>query len=88
MLPAPPDPEVQRMWEKELSSLEWASGKLCSWVAARVQFRRGDERTVSGDVRGSVFSATGALGGRAKMFGKEADEALGPRERKPRSAWV
>lgn len=35
-----------------------------------------------------MFSATGALGGRAEMFGKEADEALGDRKRKPRSAWV
>lgn len=35
-----------------------------------------------------MFPAAGALEGRAEMFGKEADEALGPRERKPRSAWV
>lgn len=35
-----------------------------------------------------MFSATGTLRGRAEMSGKEADEALRPRVRKPRSAWV
>lgn len=55
MLTPLPDPEVQRMWEKEPPPLEWDSGKLCSWVTARVQCRQGGGGTFSDDGGGGCF---------------------------------
>lgn len=54
MLTPLPDPEVQRIWKKELPPLEWDSGKLCSWVTAKVQCRQEGGGTFSDDGGGCV----------------------------------